>query len=153
MKKVTPQLASVVGDECYCLHLRRAARLLTRRYDEALRPLGLSSGQFSLLMNLAGRNGQNIGALAHSLAMDRTTLTAAIKPLLRDAYVATNSSAADKRSKPLGLTPAGHQLLRRALPVWRGLQQQFAAGMPDADLPGLRSQLRAVAMPTDAPIH
>lgn len=147
MRKITALQASTSSNECFCLHLRRAARLLTRRYDEALRPLGLNSGQFSLLMNLAGGAGQSIGHLALRLAMDRTTLTAALKPLLRDGYVLVQASAADKRSKPLGLSPAGHGLLRRALPVWRGLQQQVALDMAHADLPGLRLQLRAVAAP------
>ena len=66
-----------VRDTCLCLHLQRAARAVARRFDEALRPLGLTSGQFSLLMALNRPEPPAIGRVAAVLAMDRTTLTAA----------------------------------------------------------------------------
>jgi len=47
---------SKVRDTCLCLHLQRAARAVGRRFDAALRPLGLTNGQFSLLMSLIARS-------------------------------------------------------------------------------------------------
>ncbi|MBL8691554.1 MAG: MarR family transcriptional regulator, partial [Rhodospirillaceae bacterium] len=76
---VTPK----VRDACMCLHVQRAARALARRFDEAFRPLDLTNGQFSLLMSLNAPNPPPIGAVAEVLAMDRTTLTANLKPLER----------------------------------------------------------------------
>jgi len=73
----------MVRDTCLCLHLQRAARAVARRFDEALRPLGLTSGQFSLLMSLNRPQPPTIGHVAGVLAMDRTTLTANLKPLVR----------------------------------------------------------------------
>ena len=70
-------------DMCFCLHVRRAARALARRYDTALRPAGMTSGQFSLMMALNRPVPPQMHAVADLLAMDRTTLTAAIKPLER----------------------------------------------------------------------
>jgi hypothetical protein len=72
-----------VRDTCLCLHLRRAARALARRFDDALRPLGLTSGQYSMMMSLNRPQPPNIGSVASLLSMDRTTLTAALKPLQR----------------------------------------------------------------------
>ena len=72
-----------VKDSCLCLHMQRAARELARRFDEALRPLALTNGQFSLLMSLNRPEPPRMGAVAMLLAMDRTTLTAALKPLER----------------------------------------------------------------------
>src|SRR5919199_6973244 len=72
-----------VRDTCLCLHVQRAARALARRFDEALRPVGLTHGQFSLLMSLNRPEPPTIGSVAALLAMDRTTLTANLKPLER----------------------------------------------------------------------
>src|SRR5689334_11458821 len=76
-----------VRDTCLCLHLQRAARAIARRFDEALRPAGLTNGQFSLLMSLNRPEPPTISSVAHLLAMDRTTLTAALKPLARHGLV------------------------------------------------------------------
>ncbi len=76
-----------VRDTCLCLHVQRAARALARRFDDALRPLGLTNGQFSLLMSLNRPEPAGMGGVAALLAMDRTTLTAALKPLVRRGLV------------------------------------------------------------------
>src|SRR5436190_9076743 len=108
-----------VRDTCLCLHLQRATRTVARRFDEALRPLGLTSGQFSLLMSLNRPEPPIIGHVAGVLAMDRTTLTANLKPLARRGLVEIRVDKADRRSRRLVLTPAGRSLLAAALPVWR----------------------------------
>src|SRR3981081_786015 len=69
-----------VRDHCLCLHMQRAARALTPPFAEALRPLALTNGQFSLLMSLNRPVPPSMGSVASLLAMDRTTLTAALKP-------------------------------------------------------------------------
>src|SRR5438067_1685132 len=109
----------MVRDTCLCLHLQRAARAVARRFDEALRPLGLTSGQFSLLMSLNRAEPPTIGRVAAVLAMDRTTLTANLKPLERRGLVEIRIDVADRRSRRLALTPAGRALLTAALPAWQ----------------------------------
>src|ERR1700683_996656 len=81
--KVPFETTLLVRDCCLCLHVQRAARALARRFDEALRPLDLTNGQFSLLMSLNRPKPPAMGAVASLLVMDRTTLTAALKPLER----------------------------------------------------------------------
>ena len=76
-----------VRDTCLCLHVQRAARALARRFDEALRPLEITNGQFSLMMSLNRPDPPSMSAVAAVLAMDRTTLTAALKPLERRGLV------------------------------------------------------------------
>ena len=83
-----------VRDTCLCLHLQRAARAVARRFDAALRPLGLTSGQFSLLMSLNRPEPPSIGSVSALLAMDRTTLTANLKPLERRGLVSSPSTIA-----------------------------------------------------------
>jgi hypothetical protein len=86
-----------VRDCCLCLHVQRAARALARRFDEALRPIGLTNGQFSLMMSLNRPEPPGIVAVADLLAMDRTTLTAALKPLERRGLVTVARDPSDRR--------------------------------------------------------
>ena len=119
-----------VRDTCLCLHLQRAARALARRFDDALRPLGLTSGQYSMMMALNRPEPPGIGSVASLLSMDRTTLTAALKPLQRRDLVTVMVDAADRRGRRLRLTPAGRALLARALPVWRRTHAEIERLLP-----------------------
>src|ERR1700678_4330874 len=87
----------LMRDCCLCLHMQRAARALARRFDEALRPFGLTNGQFSLLMSLNRPEPPSMGPVASLLAMDRTTLTAALKPLERRGLVNVTPGPANRR--------------------------------------------------------
>ena len=97
------QTTLLVRDTCLCLHVQRAARALARRFDEALRPVDLTNGQYSLLMSLNRPEPPSIGEVAALLAMDRTTLTAALKPIERRGLVKVSVDDADRRSRRLGL--------------------------------------------------
>jgi len=132
-----------VRDGCLCLHAQRAARVLARRFDEVLKPIGLTNGQFSLLMSLnrpagagvgQGRgpcgNGQGARRVADTaevamrdvatlLGMDRTTLTAAAKTLERRGLLLVVVDAADRRARFLRLTEAGLAVLAEAVPIWK----------------------------------
>src|SRR5215831_17952188 len=109
--KPTFETTLEVRDACLCLHVQRAARALARRFDEALRPLGLTNGQFSLLMSLNRPEPPAMGSVASLLAMDRTTLTAALKPLARRGLIKIKKDQIDHRTRLLELTPAGKKLL------------------------------------------
>jgi DNA-binding MarR family transcriptional regulator len=129
-----------VAETCLCLHTQRAARALARLFDNALRPFNLSNGQFSLLMTLNRPAPPTIGALALFLAMDRTSMTAALKPLARRELVRVTADEADRRSRLIEITAGGVQLLEAALPIWRETHARL-----DAALGGnVASRLRAV---------
>lgn len=135
----------MVRDRCLCLHVQRAARALARRFDDALRPHGLTNGQFSLLMSLNRPEPPPMGPVAALLAMDRTTLTAALKPLERRGLVQITPDPADRRSRILRLTDEGRKLLAAALPVWKQTHDEIDSAMSDADPETLRRALRALA--------
>src|SRR3954465_3006749 len=130
-----------VRDACLCLHLQRAARAVARRFDAALRPLGLTSGQFSLLMSLNRPEPPTIGSVAALLAMDRTTLTANLKPLERRGLVRLTIDPTDRRPRRLALTPAGRALLANAVPIWRDTHADIDRLLPRADPETLRQGL------------
>lgn len=82
-KSLDQKVVFHVAETCLCLHTQRAARALARAFDKALKPFDLSNGQFSLLMALNRPEPPKIGELAPFLAMDRTSLTAALKVSVR----------------------------------------------------------------------
>jgi DNA-binding MarR family transcriptional regulator len=139
------EVTLAVRDACLCLHLQRAARAVARRFDEALRPAGLTSGQFSLLMSLNRPEPPRIGSVASLLAMDRTTLTANIKPLERRGMVRVVIDAQDRRSRRLRLTPAGRAALAAAVPVWRQTHAAMERLLERSDPDQLRADLRALS--------
>jgi DNA-binding MarR family transcriptional regulator len=134
-----------VRDTCMCLHMQRAARAVARRFDEALRPLDLTNGQFSLLMSLNRAEPPSIGQVSAVLAMDRTTLNANLKPLERRCLLTVTVDDADRRSRRLALTPAGRSLLLRALPVWKRTQAATESLLGQSNPDAVRADLRKLS--------
>ena len=133
----------MVRDACLCLAVQQAARSLARTFDEALQPLGLTNGQFSLLMSLNRPKPPPMGPVADLLAMDRTTLTAALKPLRRRGLVAVAVDPADRRGRLLALTPSGRKLLAAAVPVWNRHHRAVESRLKAPDR--LRGELAVLA--------
>jgi DNA-binding MarR family transcriptional regulator len=142
---VTRETTLHVRDNCLCLHARRAARSLARRFDEAFKPFGLTNGQFSLMMSLNRPEPPAMGPVAAFLAMDRTTLTAALKPLVRRGLVEVTVDAQDRRTRRMRLTPAGRQLLASAVPVWRDTHAELDRLLPDGHPDRLRRDLTVLS--------
>jgi DNA-binding MarR family transcriptional regulator len=135
----------LVRDCCLCLHMQRAARALARRFDEVLRPYGLTNGQFSLLMSLNRPEPPSMGPVAHLLAMDRTTLTAALKPLERRGLVEILRHQSDRRTRILKLTDDGRNVLADAFPIWKRTHDEVEQLIPDKDPDALRRNLLALS--------
>jgi DNA-binding MarR family transcriptional regulator len=135
----------LVRDTCLCLHVQRAARALARRYDDALRPIGLTSGQFSLMMSLNRPEPPSMAQVAELLAMDRTTLTANLKPLERRGFVSVQTDEADKRRRTLALTALGRSTLVAAMPIWHETHRTLEDMLQSSDPDRLRSDLRALS--------
>lgn len=144
-EKLSFETTLEVRDACLCLHVRRAARALARHFDEALRPVDLTNGQFSLLMSLNRPEPASMASVASVLAMDRTTVTANLKPLVRRGLVEMVADEKDKRSRRLALTPKGRSLLAAAVPLWRGAQKSAEQLIGASDADRLRAALRALS--------
>ncbi|GFE65114.1 MarR family winged helix-turn-helix transcriptional regulator [Litoreibacter roseus] len=137
-----------VRDRCLCLHLQRAARAIGRRFDEALRPVGLTHGQYSLLVSLNRPEPPRVGELAHFLAMDRTTMTANLKPLERRGLLAMKPDHEDRRSRRIALTDAGRDLLVLAVPIWRKTHDDVDKVLGRDDNTLLKADLMALSFGT-----
>lgn len=118
---------------------------MARRYDDAFRPLGITSGQFSILAALLRDEVAPLGAVAEVLGMDRTTLNRNLKPLEQEKLIATAATTEDRRVRGLVLTTKGRALLDRAIPIWRTAQADSERRLAAMDWPTLRSQLQALS--------
>jgi len=107
---------------CMCANLRRTARVLTQRYDEALRPVGLTITQFTILQALSLAGDITQGRLGEILAMDSTTLTRTLGVMDRQGWL-TKIYGTDRRERRLRLTRAGKSEFNRAVPYWQELQE------------------------------
>ena len=118
--------ARIVAEQCSCLRSRRMSRVLTRLYDDALRPSGLRMSQVSVLVAIArfGEHGAKIGALADVLATERTTLTRNIVPLERAGLLRVARDPDDARARILLLTRAGERAIEAAFPLWQAAQRR-----------------------------
>jgi DNA-binding MarR family transcriptional regulator len=122
-KFVQKENANISAAECLGFAIRKAARVITQLYDEALAPVGLKSTQFSLLNVASVAEDVSINSLAEMLVMDRTTLTRNLRPLVKAGLVEVNPGI-DRRTRAVKLTPAGRARLDKALPLWRTVQEQ-----------------------------
>ncbi len=135
-----------VRDRCLCFHAQRAARALARRFDEAFRPVEITNQQFSLMMAMHRSTPPSIGELAEVMVMDRTSVTAAIKPLERRGLVRVAADTSDRRARRPALTSKGRALLARALPIWHREHALLDAGLaPGTRASTLRRGLQALA--------
>lgn len=111
----------IVDSPCVCGRLRRTSRALTRLYDEALAPAGMTVTQFSVLRTLSRLDRPSLAELAEATAHEKSALWRILRPLLRQGWVAADAPAG-ARAQRLSLTPAGHERLASALPMWRVAQ-------------------------------
>lgn len=123
----------LIRDECLCLATQRAARLLARRFDRVFAPLGITNGQFSLMVALSGGWKPRLGELAEFLAMDPTTMTAATKTLEKRGLVALHPDEQDARARRPALTDAGADVVAKAAPLWCEEHARIHAAFPPQD--------------------
>ena len=125
---------------CVGFNTRRATRLITQYYDKALAPAGLRSTQYSLMNALSMLGEASMQDMTIIMAMDRTTLTRNLSPLLKKGLVKV-SVGSDRRSRPIQITARGKSTLEKALPYWQKAQsnivETFGADKWDAMMQGL----------------
>ena len=112
-------------DLCNCFASRKAARLITKMYEEHLAPAGLTSSQFTLLAHVDEVGSASIRDLVQAMAMERTSIVRALQPLERDGLVVQVSDDEDARRNVVRLTAPGRQRLEQAIPLWHAAQQAF----------------------------
>ncbi len=123
------------------MRLRKATRRVSQIYDRHLEPAGLTITQYGLLAYLAATGETTIGALAEKLAMDPTTLTRNLRPLIRQGLVVHEPDRHDRRVRCVSLSAAGRETFDNARPLWRAAQNQITAVVGEVETSALHTQL------------
>jgi DNA-binding MarR family transcriptional regulator len=139
--------AKAIGAECLCFRARRVSRVLTRLYDEALRPLGVQATQLTLMSGIAGagERGQSMARLTEMLAMDPTTLSRNLKPLEKAGLAVVGRAEGDRRVRVARLTEEGERVLADALPLWRSAQDRLVEALGSEAAIDLKQRLDATS--------
>ena len=119
-----------LANNCVCLNLRKAARIITRRYDEAMAGTGLRSTQAPILMTLRLDGPMTMSELAGAMAMDNSTLSRNFKLLEVQGLV--HRTPRDGRTVDVSVTDAGEQALDRALAGWVRIQEETVEAMGES---------------------
>jgi DNA-binding MarR family transcriptional regulator len=131
------------NDSCHCILLRKAARKVSSYYDEALAPLGVNIGQFSLLRNINRLQPISLTELAAKVELDRSTVGRNTKVLARMGMVAIGHGE-DQREALLSLTEEGLALLQRGAPLWDSVQDDIEARLGEEKTEQLQELLAAL---------
>jgi DNA-binding MarR family transcriptional regulator len=131
---------------CACQNLRRLTRITTRIYDQELKKSGLEITQFGLLTALTKTGEINQKRLSAGFAMDSTTLTRTLAPLLKKGWVQAKRGK-DRRERLFTLTRAGERQLVEAQPYWEMAEQRLRRELGDA---GWKQMKASVSRMTEA---
>ena len=131
-----------IGRTCFALHARMTARLLSRTYEAALRPLGLKLPQFGILGAVGHGATVSETVLAERLGLERTTLVRNLKILAQNGWI--EPIAGNGRGQRHRLTPSGQAILEAAIPLWQQAQDRLEARLTGTEADEARRAMRAL---------
>jgi DNA-binding MarR family transcriptional regulator len=129
-----------IGRTCACFKVRKAARAITKLYEEVLRPSGLRATQFSMLMVTRVMGPVTVVKLAQVMVMDRTTLTRNLQILEKRGLIMIKPGE-DRREREVNLTAEGMEVLTKAIPLWEEAQERVQKGLGEERLQNLLGDL------------
>lgn len=127
-------LSSLYHSECYCTNLRRGAGAVTEFYDRFLADVGLSAGQYYLLINLSRLGVANVAQWARHVGLERSTLVRNIQLLVQQGWIGEGGPG---RGHRYTLTLEGQAVLERAIPCWQAAQQALEEVLGETDTAAL----------------
>ncbi len=142
-------IAQTIAADCLAFRVRRVSRVLTRLYDEALRPLGIQATQLTLLnaVTLCDEASDGEGAamshLAEVLAMDLTTLSRNLRPLEKSRLITVSPLPTDRRVRVARVTSSGRRLIENALPLWRHAHARVVEALGEQEAEELKGAFDA----------
>jgi DNA-binding MarR family transcriptional regulator len=114
------EAARSIASQCLALRVRRLDRQLTRIYDEALRPLGMTGAQFHLLVAIAVAAPVTPASLVSVMELEKSTLSRNVAKMVEHGWVRSTPGSAG--GLELSATPKGLRLIAKAYPMWQQTQ-------------------------------
>jgi len=140
-------IAETTSGACLATRVRQLSRIITRVYDDAMRPLGITASQYTLLAQLAARDSITAVEIGHELDIEKSTLSRNLKRLLALGHIIMDPPAG-RRGRGLHLTAKGQTILKEAFPIWQDAQKHAMSAMGAESrnvLDGLLSQAEKLA--------
>lgn len=138
-----------IARNCTFFHLKRMVRAVTRVFDEALAPAGLTAGQFNTLVLVAIPGRLTLGQIAERMVMDRTTVTRTLAPLVKSGHLAIEVSPTDRRARVVSLTAKGRRALAAGRRRWEQAQARVIARLGHEKWQALMQHLYAAERVVD----
>ena len=135
-----PERCKQIGRSCACYNLRKAARAVTRLYEDYLRPSGLKATQYTVLMAAHAKGPIALTKLAHMTVTERTTLTRNLNVLEKKGFLKITAGA-DRRERLIAITDDGRRVLTRAVPLWEEAQANIEKGLGRDRMEGFLADL------------
>ena len=139
--KTKKQLVETQQYPCMCAVIRKTGRLLTKKYDQHLKPSGLKITQFSMLANIKRNPGIAVSELAELLVMDQSTVTRNLRVLEKTGYIHIETDAMDHRIKRTQITDFGMSIVDEARPYWEKAQLEIERTIGRENIEALLSNL------------
>ncbi|MGZ5822458.1 MAG: MarR family winged helix-turn-helix transcriptional regulator [Hyphomicrobium sp.] len=121
-------IAEMTAGSCVATRVRQLSRIVTRVYDDAMRPLGITASQYTLLAQLAARDAITAVEIGHELDIEKSTLSRNLKRLLALGHINMDPPAG-RRGRGLHLTGKGQTVLKDAFPIWQDAQKRTVSAM------------------------
>ncbi len=137
-------IAGATAAACINMRVRQLSRIITGVYDDALRPLGITSSQFTLLAHVAGRDGIRQVEINRLLDIEKSTNARNFKRMLALGLI-TIGPPAGRRGKHLHLTQKGEAVIKSAYPLWREVQSRVIAAIGTGTRATLESLISAAS--------
>jgi DNA-binding MarR family transcriptional regulator len=113
----------VISRECLAVRLRILNRVVTKIYDDGLRPLGVKTSQLNILVVTAKLGLARPAEVCERLQMDTSTLSRNVERMMAKDWLEVVEDD-DGRAQPFRLTAKGRRLLERAMPAWEKAQER-----------------------------
>ncbi|WP_282608627.1 MarR family winged helix-turn-helix transcriptional regulator [Pelagibius sp. Alg239-R121] len=137
--------AREASQSCACLKVRQASRMITKTYEEALRPTGLKATQYTMLSAATLADGAvSLTDLAEALGMDRSTFSRNLGPLERQGLVELTDDGYG-RARSVKLTEAGAKLYAQAVPLWQSAQRDLRTALGEEGWQAFHTQMSSAA--------
>ena len=115
----------MIFKDCICFRLGAVSRKITRHYKDGIAPLGLTHGQFFMLVALLEEDGAQPSQLADKTALDRPTITGLLDRLERDGWVERRLDPNDRRTLRVHLTSKALGQREDLLAIFETINGQF----------------------------
>lgn len=129
---------------CIFTAMRKANRILYRRYQEALAKTDISIVQLSILRALERSGPLPLARLSEDLVMERTSLYRTIEPMVKAGRIRLFKADVGK-AKIAELTAEGQISIEQAMPYWAKAQESIIAESGIDEWQAFQSMLQALA--------